>query len=167
MNQLIGPLLQVCCLRGSTSNLPYSRYFLILFIIFQWLLNYTIFSVYVLPEAGASLVYRLVVSLVCMIGITSYILYINKVSNRLNQTLLAFFGTDIIFSCARLALLVIVGMPMANVLLLFIYFWEITVRGFIVKCGIDTTMGKGILLAFVIQLIEEIPLIQLQPVALQ
>lgn len=159
MIQLAGMMWQICLLRNNQSNLPYSYILLAALVLSSAVFQFILLDTYILQEESATLGLRILSSIAVMVATLSMIMRFNKCSNRMHKTLLGLFGTDLLFSCMRLLVAFVLPLPAANPLLFVLYFWELVVRGHILRCGVGTTLGKGILLAIFIQLVEEIPLV--------
>ena len=159
MGSTLTILQRICFLRASPSDLPYSKTLLGFFIFISALLNYQILDKALSPYNPDHLSLRIVLSYAVVVILLAAMLAAKKISNRLHKVLLAFFGTDVIFSFLRIILLTLMGLPGANGLLFFIYFWELLVRAAILRAAIGATLLWCGLLAFSIQLCEELPII--------
>lgn len=163
----IVPFFRVCFFKASTSLLPYSKNLLGGLILTKLILYFFIQKHFIAEVPIVHLLLGLVVSTLTLILVISFILNKNKCQARLHKTLMAIFGTDLIFMFLQMLLYFGLSEMTPVGLLLLISIWELFVRGYIFKCGIDTTLFTGVMIALFVQILEGLPIFLIQVQYLQ
>ena len=153
-------LFQLCLLKGSPSNLPYSPQWLGVILTIHILLNlasYPTRSQITLPEFTGVMAASYAILFVVLYAI----LYFRKMTVRFLKTLLAYLGTELLFLLILFMVMVVVQATMtsaAPLILLASIVWMFAVKAYILKLSLDTQTVIGVLIAINVEILRSVPI---------
>lgn len=159
MYALVRPFVQIALLRGTPQDLPSSLFLLTLTLIVHAILGVFMFTTR-LP-LSESILAGLASSLV-MCALTASLLFANRRSARIIQTLTAMAGSDVVIGVAALPITAwlhnIADGPAASgipgFLFLALVVWNLVVAGHVLRHALSGPLPLGILLALVLYMLS-------------
>ena len=156
-------LINLCCLRASPADLPYSTVMLVLLIIIELGLN--IFTLSQLKGAPlAQVILASALSLIVLIGLTYVFLSQRKVPARLYKVLIAWFGTELLLTMVLKVLLMIIPESMQAtkvvqaVLQVAFFTWNVAIKAYIIRRSCDIKLVSALLTTFGILIVSSLPI---------
>ncbi len=156
-------LINLCRLRGSPAELPYSMIMLVLLIIIELGLN--VFTLNQLKGAsGAEVFLASSLSLIVLIGLIFVLLAQRKVAARLNKVLIGWFGTELLLTVLlKIILLLIPESAQATksvqaVLQIIFFTWNVAIKAYIFRRSCDMKLASALLMTFGILIVSSLPI---------
>lgn len=156
-------LINLCLLRASPAELPYSTVFLYFLVLAELSINALNLSK--LKDISLAEVFTAtILSLVFLIGIIYFLLAKRKLQGRLHKVLIAWFGTELLLLVLVKALMVVMpeSMLTSKNTLVFIEVmyvtWNILIKSQIIKRSIESKLTIAILITFGIILVSDLPI---------
>ncbi len=156
-------LINLCRLRASPAELPYSMILLVLLIIIELGLN--VFTLNQLKGASSAEVFLAsTLSLGVLIGLIFVLLAQRKVATRLPKVLTAWFGTELLLTLLlKLILLVIPESLQATkavqaVLQIIFFTWNVAIKAYIFRRSCDFKLASALLITFGFLIVSSLPI---------
>jgi len=161
--QTLYTLFNLCLLRTSPAQLPYSALFLGLLVLAELGLN--IFTLNKLKGVSLNeVITASLVSLIVLVMLIFALLAQRKVQNRIYKVLTAWFGTELMLTLILKILLIIIPDKLQNtttvqaILQIGFFTWNVVIKAYIFKFACDIKMSRAVLITFAILIISTLPI---------
>ena len=159
MYALVHPFVQIALLRMKPQDLPWSPLLLWLALAAHWLLGVVV-NTFRMALPGAVL--SALLGTLLLAALTASLLYLNRLGNRLMQTLTALAGTDVVVGFVLLPVFASLhgnversaagGVP--GLLLLMLLAWSLAVTGHVLRHALGAPFPLGVVIALVFYVIS-------------
>ena len=146
---------RIAQLKGGPEHLPASTFLLAMITSLNIAVSFII-SVSIGTQPATTVATTILTNLAAQALIIYGLLALVGKSARLTQTLTAFFGCDLLLNLVIgccIALMRILGVDFLTTLALIIFFWSITVFGYILHKAMEIHMAMGVALALLLTVI--------------
>lgn len=161
--QVLRSLFNLCLLRATPADLPFSNVLLGTFIGIEIGLN--VFTLHKLKGASTQeIVMATLLSLFVLIGLIYVLLAKRKLQSRLHKVLIAWFATELILTCFLQIILFILPndvqalKSVQAVIEIGFFAWNIAIKSYIIRKSFDVKLASAILLTFGILVISSLPI---------
>ncbi|MBS0289253.1 MAG: hypothetical protein JSS07_04340 [Proteobacteria bacterium] len=161
--QVLRNLFNLCLLRASPAELPYSLVILVILVSIGTGLNvFTLLQLKGIPLSEVLLATSL--SLVLLVTLIYFLLARRKMVSRLPKVLMAWFGTEILLAALLKIILIITpesiqAMKGVQIILQLGFFtWNVVIKAFIVRHSCEIKMVSALLLTFGILVLSSLPI---------
>ena len=161
--QFLRSLFNICLLRASPAEIPFSNILLTALVGIEFGLN--IFTLHKLKGASTQeIVLATFLSLFVLIGLLYVLLSKRKLQSRLHKVLMAWFGTELILTAFLQLILFILPddvqtLKSVQVVIEVVFFaWNIAIKAYIVRLTFDMKLASAILLTFGVLVVSSLPI---------
>ena len=142
-------------LKSGPEHLPASSFLLLIITVFNIALS-LIISVNIGTQSSATVATTILTSLAAQAFTIYVLLSLVGKSERLTQTLIAYFGCDLLMNLVIGLCIVamrLLGVDFMTTLAFMIFFWSILIFGFILHKAMEVHMAMAVVLAFLLTLV--------------
>ncbi len=142
-------------LKSGPEHLPASSFLLLIITVFNIALS-LIISVNIGTQSSATVATTILTSLAAQAFTIYVLLSLVGKSERLTQTLIAYFGCDLLMNIVIGLCIVamrLLGVDFMTTLAFMIFFWSILIFGFILHKAMEVHMAMAVVLAFLLTLV--------------
>lgn len=148
--RLTQTLLQMCGLKGSPSDLPYSTFWMLFICVSNFLLHFS--SGAGVPDADGSFVFALFLSYFFLLGGIYLILKLRKIQVRMYKTTMAYLGTELV-----MLLSVLPTLQQKPLILMMVIVWSFSVKSYVLRLAMNVPKFISVLIAINLEIFRYIP----------
>ena len=155
MLSILSQFWRIAQLKSGPEHLPASSFLLLLVTVLNIVLSLTI-SVSVGPQPASMVATTILTNLAAQALLIFGLLYLVGKPARLTQTLIAYFGCDLLMNLVigvSILLMRLLGIDFMTTLALTILFWSVLVFGYILHKSMEVHMAMTVALAFFLTMV--------------